>query len=61
MAAEDALRTLPQSSVGKFPCLRVVGSGVGTEALLEGMRRRWARGPVWGAPGPACEFLLGDM
>lgn len=61
MATEEVLRALPQSSVGKFPCLRVEGSGVGTEAFLEGTRRRWARGPVGGAPGPACEFLLGDM
>lgn len=45
LAAEDALRTLPQSSVGEFPCLQVEGSGLGTEALLEGTLRWWARGP----------------
>lgn len=48
LATEEALRALPQSSVGKFPCLRVEGSGVGTEALLEGTRWRGPAGPSRG-------------
>lgn len=48
LAAEEALRALPQSSVGKFPCLWVEGSGVGTEALLEGTRWRGPAGPSRG-------------